>query len=95
MREIIGSDVLATGTHLSQSLTTLIDEPCNLNRCDPGRTGVGIRERTSLVINGKNSKVIDPGFVVAIRHIKGQLDIRSFHSNSKLDPANLSLVPEE
>ncbi len=61
----------------------------------PGRTGIGISESTSLVVDGDNARVIGPGFVVSIRMIGDQLDIRSYQTDSEFALKSLNLVPQE
>ncbi|MEM7455904.1 MAG: cyanophycinase [Planctomycetota bacterium] len=58
----------------------------------PDRTGIGIDERTSLCVEDGKATVVGSSYVVTVRIVDGELDIRSFSAGDELDLADLGLV---
>jgi cyanophycinase len=96
-----GRNVPEIGSGLNLLPSSIIDqhflERSRLNRLaravelHPARTGIGISERTAIIIEGKQATVVGSGFVISIQIQDEKLDLKSWESGSTFDLDQIGL----
>ena len=66
----------------------------NAVRRSEGRVGIGIDERTCLVVSGDSATVKGEGYVTTVRLLDGELSIETYLEGDKIDLANHDVGPK-